>query len=82
MDIKYILQVLCLLTLVAVPLSLSKKRFSRTTRLIISLVPVVFGLAYYLISHETNGIFVALIGLWAVFFVTVHPKKEDAETKE
>ena len=79
MDIKYILQVLCLLTLVAVPLSLSKKHFSRTTRLIVSLIPVAFGLVYYLITNETNGIFVALIGLWAVFFVTVHPRKNEDE---
>lgn len=80
MDIQYILQVLCLLTLVAVPLSLSKKSFSRTTRLVIALIPVVLGLVYYLTVRETNGIFVALIGLWAVFFVTVHPKK-DKETE-
>ena len=80
MDIQYILQVLCLLTLVAVPLSLSKKSFSRTTRLVIALIPVVLGLTYYLTVRETNGILVALIGLWAVFFVTVHPKK-DKETE-
>jgi len=80
MDIQYILQVLCLLTLVAVPLSLSKKSFSRTTRLVIALIPVVLGLVYCLTTRETNGIFVALIGLWAVFFVTVHPKK-DKETE-
>ncbi len=75
MDTQYLLQVLCLLTLVAVPLSLSKKHLSRTKRLIIALVPVVVGLVYYLFTNETNGIFVALIGLWAVFFVTVHPRR-------
>ncbi|MBQ7571691.1 MAG: hypothetical protein IJT19_05560 [Bacteroidaceae bacterium] len=77
MDIHYIFQVLCLLTLVAVPLSLSKKHFHRITRLLLALFPVIFGLAYYLITRETNGIFVALIGLWAVFFVAVHPRKRE-----
>ena len=82
MDIHYIFQVLCLLTLVAVPLSLSKKHFHRITRLLLALFPVIFGLAYYQITDERNGIFVALIGLWAVFFVTVHPHKvKDEELK-
>lgn len=77
----YIFQVLCLLTLVAVPVSLSKKRFGRKVRMIVAFVPIVTGLASYLITHETNGIFVALIGLWALFFVTIHPHKDDENDK-
>lgn len=77
MTYEYFLQVLCLLTLVAVPFSLSKKAFKRTTRLLLALCPIVYGSIYALVAHEKNGIFVALIGLWALFFIMANPQKKE-----
>ncbi len=79
MNHEYLLQVLCLLTLVAVPIALSKKSLKRTIRLALAMFPVIFGTVYALMTRKTNGIFVALIGLWAVFFVMANRKREEKD---
>ena len=77
MSLQYLLQVLCILTIIAVPVSLSKKSIKRSVRILIAMLPVVAGILYFLLLHENSGIFLALIGLWAQFFIFVHPKKQD-----
>ena len=75
----YIFQICCLLTLVAVPFALTKKDMKRWKRMLLALLPIVFGVLFYLFTRETNGIYGALTGLLALFFVAAHPdKKSDA----
>lgn len=79
---QYILQTLLILvTLVALPLSLTKKSLPRKWRAIIALCPIALGLIAHLLYREAGGIFAALMGLWALFFITIHPDKkpEDEE---
>lgn len=79
---NYLLQVfLYLLAVGAIPLALTKRQVSRKIRLLVSLCPVLLGLFYYLVTKQTSGIFVALMGLWALFFVTVHPGQQHNEEK-
>ena len=75
----YIFQICCLLTLVAVPFALTKKDMKRWKRMLLALLPIAFGVLFYLFTRETNGIYVALTGLLALFFGAAHPdKKSDA----
>ncbi|MBP5380171.1 MAG: hypothetical protein J6Y39_00355 [Bacteroidaceae bacterium] len=75
----YLFQICCLLTLVAIPFALTKKDMKRWIRMILALIPIVFGVLYYLFTRETNGIYVALTGLLALFFVAAHPNKKTEE---
>ena len=36
---------------------------------------------FYLFAHQKSGLFVALMGLWALFFVTIQPKSNEEEDK-
>ena len=77
MTCEYILQVLSLLSLLALPFALSKKSIKRTHRLALAMCPVVIGVAYALAFKGNNGIFIALIGLWGVLFVMFSRRKEN-----
>lgn len=79
---EYLLQVLCLLSIAAVPLALSKRTVNRLQRLALAMFPVVMGVTCALLFHETSAIFVALIGLWTVFFVMANRKKERKENDD
>ena len=82
-DGQYILQTLLIIvTLVAIPLSLTKKSLSRKWRALLTLCPIGLGLAYYLLYHEASAVFAALMGLWALFFITIHPNKNKQESEE
>jgi hypothetical protein len=81
---EYLIQALLYLTAIAaIPLSLTKRPISRLLRLVAALCPIALGIAYYIMANQTSGIFVALMGLWALFFVTISkPRPEKKEELE
>ena len=80
---SYLIQVfLYVLAIAAIPVALTKRKVGRVIRLVVALCPVLVGLLYYFTTKETSGIFVALMGLWAMFLVTVHPGQSRSEEKE
>lgn len=77
----YLIQaVLYLLAVGSIPVALTKRPLNRKIRLAVALCPIVLGMAFNFVAHQRSGIFVALMGLWALFFVTIHPNhKQDTE---
>ena len=74
-NLEYILQaVLLLIAVASIPIALTKRPLSRYIRMGVALCPIVFGLLFYLIADKTGGIFIALMGLWALFFIVVKKK--------
>lgn len=81
-DLHYIAQViLCLAIVVCTPLSLTKRRLSRRWRTLLAFFLTLYGVAYHLIFAEVGGIVAGLIGLWALFFITIHPRQADGEPR-
>ena len=74
--------ILYLLAIAAIPVVLTKRPLSRRLRLVVALCPIVLGLFFYLLARQTSGVFVALMGLWTLFFVTIHPRQSQDERKE
>ena len=82
-NLHYIFQViLCLLIIVITPLSLTKKKLSRQIRMILALCLTLYGVGFYLFTEEVGGIVAALIGLWALFFITIHPTHTNNQEEE
>ena len=53
-------------------------------RILIAICPIVYGLPFYFIMKEDNGLLVSGIGLLTLLFVLLHPrgnehKEEDTE---
>ena len=72
----YLIQVILYLSAIAaIPLALTKRKVNRKIRLVVALCPILLGLVYYFTTKQSSGIYVALMGLWALFFVTIHPDK-------
>ena len=76
----YLLQVILYLSAIAaIPVALTKRKVNRKIRLIVALCPILLGLIYYFATNQSSGIFIALMGMWALFFVTIHPNKPPKE---
>ncbi len=79
----YIAQlILCLLIVVCFPVALMQRKISRLIRLALSMSLIFYGLAFYLYFREVSGIVAALIGLWALFFVTIHSRRQKGEDSQ
>ena len=77
---NYLIQaILYLLAVGAIPIALTKREINRKIRLVVAICPILLGLIYYFTTKQSSGIFVALMGLWALFFVTIHPNKAPKE---
>ena len=82
MTYYFIQVILYILAIGAIPVALTKRKVNRKLRLVAGLCPVVLGLLFYLMAKQSSGIFVALMGLWALFFVAIHPNRKPEEKKE
>lgn len=81
-NLLYILQALLyLLAIGSIPVALTKRKISRKVRLAVALFPIALGVMFYLFAHQKSGLFVALMGLWALFFVTIQPQSTEEEDK-
>ena len=70
----YICQfILYLITLVAIPIALTRKKMRKSYRAFITLCPIVCGGIYYLLTREASGVYVMLMAVIALLAVVFHP---------
>lgn len=78
-DTYIYLVILCIVTLVAIPVALTRKKLRKSIRALIALCPIVLGGTYYLLTREANGIYVMLMAVFVLLAVVFHPGQQPNE---
>lgn len=65
--------ILCLITLVAIPVALTRKKLRKSIRAFITLCPIVYGGIYFLLTRDNSAVYAMLMGVVALLAVVLHP---------
>jgi len=74
--------ILCLITLVAIPVALTKKLLSKSIRALIVLCPIIYGGIYFLITKDNSAVYIMLMAVMTLLAVVFHPGQEKEKEKE
>lgn len=71
--------ILSLITLIAIPIALTKKQLRKSIRAFIALCPIAFAGIYFVFTHDNSAIYAMLMGVVALLAVVFHPGQNKEE---